>query len=260
MPSIHPTALVSDAASLAGDVAVGPFSIIDGPAVIEAGTKIGAHVWIHGRVEAGPRNTIGYGSIIGADPQDLSFDPAIDSGVRLGPSNVLREYVTIHRATAPGNSTLIGEDNYLMTGVHLGHDVVLGNRNILANNALVAGFVTIGEAVFLSGGTLLHQFIRVGDYAMFQGLAGSSKDVPPYCIVRHGNTLSGLNVIGLRRAGFAAADRNEIKSAYALLFQSGLTTSDALAEADRRRWSPAAAKLIAAVRHPTKRGVLTRIG
>ena len=196
MPEIHSTAQVSPEAQLADDVTVGPFAIIDGPARIESGCSIGPQVWIHGDVTLGPDNKIGYGSIIGADPQDLGFDPETSSGVVLGRGNVIREYVTIHRATVSGAHTTLGEENYLMTGTHLAHDVVLGNHNIFANNVLLAGHVEVGNSVVIAGACVFHQFIRIGDFVMVQGLTGSSKDIPPYCILRHGNRLSGLNAIG----------------------------------------------------------------
>jgi UDP-N-acetylglucosamine acyltransferase len=256
--TIHATALVSAEARLADDVTVGPFAIIDGPAVVGPGCVIAPHVWIHGKVELGANNRIGYGSILGADPQDLSFDPASDTGVTLGDNNVLREYVTIHRATRPGAHTTLGNGNYLMTGAHLAHDVILGDRNTLANNVLLAGFVEVGNSVVLAGGSVFHQFIRVGDFAMAQGLTGAGKDVPPYCVLRNTNRLSGLNAIGMRRGGISAQTRMEIKSAYALLFQSGLAPDAALHEADNRAWSDPARKLIEAVRAPSRRGVLTR--
>ncbi len=258
MPTIHSTALVSPDAQLARDVTVGPFAIIDGPAVIGPGCEIGAQVWIHGSVEMGAGNKVGYGAVLGADPQDLTFDPATSSGVRVGNENVLREYVTIHRATAPGGHTVIGNENYLMTGVHLGHDVTLGDSNILANNVLLAGHIECGSSVVIAGSCVFHQFIKIGDYVMVQGLTGSSKDVPPYCILRHGNRLSGLNSIGLRRGRLSPEERKEIKAAYALLFQNGLSIDNALKEAATRQWGPAASKLIKAVRNPSRKGILTR--
>ncbi len=260
MDSIHPTAQISPDARLAEDVTVGPCAIIDGPAVIGAGCEIGAQVWIHGEVSMGPMNKVGYGSILGADPQDLSFDPATRTGVVLGEGNILREYVTIHRATEGDASTRMGDGNFLMTGVHLGHDAVIGNRNVLANNALLAGFVEMGNQVVVGGGCAFHQFIRIGDHAMVQGLAGPSKDVPPYCVVRQTNRLAGLNTIGLRRGGIGPEERREIKSAYALLFQGGLALGNAVAKADSREWGSAAQKLIEAVRNPSRKGVVTREG
>ena len=258
MAQIHPTAQISPDARLAEDVTVGPYAIIDGPAVIGPRCEIGGQVWIHGEVTMGSMNKVGYGSILGADPQDLAFDPEARTGVVLGEDNVLREYVTIHRATEEGGSTMVGDGNFLMTGVHLGHDVIMGDRNILANNVLLAGFVEMGNSVVIGGGSAFHQFIRIGDYAMVGGLAGPSKDVPPYCVVRQTNRLAGLNAIGLRRGGIGPEERKEIKSAYALLFQGGLALSTAVEKADSREWGSAAQKLIEAVRNPSRKGVVTR--
>lgn len=260
MPTIHPSALVSEQAELADDVTVGPFAIIDGAARVGPGCRIGPHCWLHGDVSLGANNTIGYGSLLGADPQDLSFHPDTPTGVTLGDDNVIREYVTIHRATKAGTHTRVGDGNYLMTGVHLAHDVTMGNRNIIANNALLAGFVEMGNSVLVSGGAVFHQFIRIGDFAMAQGISGASKDLPPYCVLRDTNRLSGLNVIGMRRGGLTSEERRDIKSAYALLFQSRLNRDAALAEAGKREWNGPALKLIEAVANPSPKGVLTRQG
>ena len=258
MSNIHSTAQISPDAQLADDVTVGPFAIIDGPAIIGPGCEIGAQVWIHGAATIGAHNKIGYGSIIGGDPQDLSFDPETPTGVVLGERNVIREYVTIHRATETGSNTIIGNENYLMTGVHLAHDVRIGHKNIFANNVLLAGFVNVGDAVVIAGSCVFHQFIKIGSYAMVQGLSGASKDVPPYCVLHHGNRLAGLNSIGLRRAGFSVEERKEIKAVYRIFFQSGLAVSSALDEAGTRDWCDAAQVLIEALRNPSKKGILTR--
>jgi UDP-N-acetylglucosamine acyltransferase len=257
---IHPTAQISPDARLAEDVTIGPYAIIDGPAVIGPGCEIGAQVWIHGEVSMGAMNKVGYGSILGADPQDLAFEPATTTGVVLGEKNVLREYVTIHRATEQERSTTIGNGNFLMTGVHLGHDVVMGDRNTLANNALLAGFVEMGDQVVVGGGCAFHQFIMIGDHAMVQGLTGASKDIAPFCTVGQFNRLAGINSIGMRRGGIGPEDRREIKAAYKLLFREGLALGKAVAEADSREWGSAAQKLIEAVRNPSRKGVVTREG
>ena len=260
MPEIHPSAQVSPDARLAEDVTVGAFSIIDGPAEIGEGCEIGAQVWIHGEVSMGPGNKVGYGSIIGADPQDLGFDSDTRTRVALGEGNVIREYVTIHRATAEESGTIIGDGNFLMTGVHLGHDVALGDRNILANNVLLAGFVEMGNHVVAGGGCAFHQFIRIGDYAMVQGLTGVSKDVAPFCTVGQFNRLAGINSTGMRRGGIGPEDRREIKAVYKILFREGMALGQALAEMDTREWGIEATKLIEAVRNPSRKGVLTREG
>ncbi|NNC89518.1 MAG: acyl-ACP--UDP-N-acetylglucosamine O-acyltransferase [Akkermansiaceae bacterium] len=258
MPDIHSTALVSDAAQLADDVTVGPYSIIDGPAVIGPGCSIGAQAWIAGQVTMGSGNSIGHGVVIGSDPQDLGFDSATESGVTIGDGNTIREYATIHRGSKAGGITTIGNRNFIMVGAHFGHDVAMGDENVIANNVLFAGHVTIGNQTFIGGGAMFHQFLRVGDLAIAQGKAGVGKDVPPFCVVHSTNRLGGLNVVGMRRAGLGPDERKEIKSAYALLFQSGKNLSEAVAEAGGRSWGPHARKLIDAVQNPTKRGVLSR--
>lgn len=258
MPEIHPSALVSGDAQLADDVTIGPFSIIDGPAVIGAGTVIGPHVSIRGRVTMGRGNTIGHGAVVGEYPQSLGFDPSIDSGVVLGDNNILREYSTIHRSMDDGANTTLGSDNFLMTTAHIGHDVQAGNSNVIGSNVLLAGHIELGNHIFIGGAAALHQFIHIGDFAMVAGLAGISRDIPPFCLTTRTDRLAGLNSIGLRRAGFTPEQRKELKSAYAILFQQGLSRAGSLAEVDTREWSPAAQKLIEAVRNPSRRGVVTR--
>jgi len=258
MPAVHPSALVSPDAELADGVTVGPFTMIDGPVKLEAGVSVAGHCHIVGRVRIGTGSKVGWGSVIGADPQDLSFDPATDSGVDIAERNTIREYVTIHRGSKPGSNTCLGQGNFLMTGAHLAHDVKMGCDNIIANNVLIAGHVTVGNRVFLGGGAVFHQFIRIGDLAMAQGNSGISRDVPPYCIVHGVNRLSGINVVGLRRAGIDSATRAEIKEAYRLLFLSGHLLSKANEIAASRTWSDVARKLVDAVAMPSSKSILTR--
>lgn len=258
MPSVHPSALISADAELADDVSVGPFTVIDGPVKLEAGVRIAGHCHITGRVRVGAGSTVGWGAVIGADPQDLSFDPATESGVDIAERNTIREYVTIHRGSKPGSHTSLGAGNFLMTCAHLGHDAKLGCDNIIANNVMLAGHVTVGDRAFLGGGCAFHQFVRVGDLSITQGNAALSQDVPPYCIVHGVNLLSGLNVVGLRRAGFDSAARAEIKEAYHLLFLSRHPLRNLKEIAAARPWSDAARKLVDAVATPSRKGVVTR--
>ena len=258
MPTIHPTALVSENAQLADDVEVGPFSIIEDGVTLRSGCRVDSHSKICRGVIMGKNNVIETGAVIGGAPQDLGFDPLTDSGVLIGNENTFREYVTIHRSTQAGGNSIIGDENYLMAVVHLGHDTIVGNNNVLANNTMIAGHVTIGNNTFLGGGAGIHQFIRIGDYAMVQGNAGMTRDVPPYCIVHQINQLSGLNSVGLKRAGFTPEERKEIKLAYIILFRLKGTRQENLAEADLQTWRDAASLLIEAVRTPSTMGILTR--
>jgi UDP-N-acetylglucosamine acyltransferase len=256
MPMIHPTALISPEARIAADVRIGPFTVIEGPVTIAEGCEISGHVLLRGKLSIARGNRIGWGSVIGADPQDLHFNPETDSGIELGENNQIREYVTIHRGSQAGGMTRLGSGNFLMTGVHLAHDVRMGDHNVLANNVLLAGHILVGNRCFLGGGAVFHQFIHIGDYAIVQGNAAISMDVPPYCMAYGGNQLASLNVVGLKRAAFSAEQRMEIKRAWRLLL--GGNRKLALEEADAVSWSDEALVLVNAVRHPSRKGILTR--
>ena len=147
---------------------------------------------IAGSVLIGKNNRIGYGSVIGSLPQDLSFDRNASSGVEIGDSNVLREYCTIHRGTKEGTKTRIGSNNLLMVGAHLGHNTLLGDRVILANNVLLGGYVEIQDRVFIGGGSMVHQFTRMGTVSLMQGLSGIGKDVPSFAIAAGRNSVSAI--------------------------------------------------------------------
>ena len=216
------------------------------------------HGWIHGRVVIGENSSIGWGAVLGADPQDLSFDPETDSGVEIGPGNTIREYVTIHRATRPGGLTRTGARVLLMVGTHLAHDCRIGDDAVLANGVMLGGHVHVGKRAFLGGAAVFHQFVKIGALAIVQGNSSISKDVPPFSIVHGYNRLSGINTVGLRRAGIEAAARSEIKRLFHLLFRSGLPFSAAVEKAAAQPWSETARPLLEAATNPSRKGVVTR--
>lgn len=228
MSRIHPTALVAPGARLADDVEVGPYAIIDDGAVIGGGTHIMAHAIVRAHTVLGERNRIHMGAVIGHDPQDVAFDPCVESFVRIGCDNIIREYCTIHRGTKPGSATCIGNNNFLMAGSHVGHNVLIGDRVVLANNVLLAGYVRVGDRVFVSGGTGVHQFCRIGRLAMLSGNGRFSCNIPPFVNALERNAVAGLNLVGLRRAGVGRDAVREIKEAYLLLYRSGLLRKQAI--------------------------------
>jgi len=258
MSLIHPSALVSPTAEIGANVEIGPFSIIDEGISIGDNTKIEGHVWITGNTTIGENNTVGYGSIIGAAPQDKSFNTAIVSSVIIGDFNTIREYVTIHRSGVANGATQVGDHNYLMTGVHIASDTTLGDDNTLGNNVLLASNISVADKTFLGGGAGFHPNINIGSFAVVQGNATIGRDVPPYCIAHSRNSLSGLNTVGLKQGGFSSEQRREIKFLFNLLFNSKLNLSQAVAEAQKSDWSPAATPLLNAAISPSSRGVLTR--
>ena len=234
---IHPTAHVDPAAE------IGPDCVIE------------AHAAILGQTRLGARNHVGRGALIGGLPQDLAFDPATESGVEIGEGNVIREYCTIHRGSAAGSITRLGDRNFLMVGAHLGHNAQVGNDVVIANNVLLAGHVTVGDRCFLGGGSVVHQHVRIGRGAMLQGGSAISKDVPPFCVGALLNVIGGLNVVGLRRSGFDAGERAEIKAAFKLLYGSGLNVSQALERSREREWGTAATEFFAFAAGAKKRGL-----
>lgn len=197
---IHATAIVEDGATL------GPGCVVHAHAHVTRHCVLGAGVVVHPF------------AVIGGDPQDLSFDPKTPSQVTIGDRTVLREYVTVNRATKPGGATAVGRDCFLMSASHLAHDGSLGDRVILANAVLLAGHVHVGERAFLGGGCAIHQFCRIGAGAMLGGLSRITKDVAPFVMAAERDEVVGLNVVGLRRRGTSAAALAELKGAYREVF------------------------------------------
>ena len=231
--NIHPAAVVDPGARIGNNVEVGAYAVIGPEVTIGDNTKIQSHVVLEDTVTIGSNNFIGHGAIIGTPPQDLSFTAERKTRVEIGNDNIIREYCTIHRGSADGSATKIGDRNFLMVGAHVGHNCLIGSNVIIANDCLLGGHVCVDDGAFLGGGCVFHQFIRVGRLAITQGNSGFGKDIPPFVIAEQRNIVSGLNVVGLRRAGFSAKDRQEIKAAFKLLYLSGVNVSQALAKAAR---------------------------
>lgn len=250
---IHPTAIIDPSANLGVEVKVGPYAIIEAGCVIGDYSEVRAHAVVCGNSVMGAHNQIGYGAVIGAEPQDYGYKGG-PSRVEIGSGNKIREYVTIHRASKEGGATLIGNDNFIMGGVHLGHDVQIGNQSVLANNTLLSGYVRVGDRVFLGGATIVHQFVRIGSFAITRGGTRLGKDVPPYFMAVDTNQVSGINRVGLRRAGFSHETRRAIQAAYELIYRSDLNVSQALGELKAKFHFPEIAVLIEFI-GASKRGI-----
>jgi len=227
--AIHPTAIVDPHARVGARVRIGAYSVVGGGAVLEDDVELGHHVVLEGRVLLGPRVRIGHGSILGGVPQDLKFKETTPSGVRIGAGTVLREHVTVHRATTPEGWTEIGREGLLMGLSHVAHDCRLGDHVIVINYAGITGHCQIGDRATVGGLTGMVPFTRVGACAYIGGLAKVNADVPPYMLVDgQPATVRAVNVIGLRRAGMPPDERRALQDAYRLLFRSGLATARAL--------------------------------
>jgi UDP-N-acetylglucosamine acyltransferase len=252
---IHPTALVDSAAQIGADVEIGPFCIIGPQGVIGEKTIVQSHVVIEGEVVIGTGSFIGHGAIIGATPQDVSFSPERKTKVEIGNDNIIREYCTIHRGSPEGSATKIGDKNFLMAGAHIGHNCVIGNNVVIANNCLLAGHVRVDDGAFLGGGSTFHQHMHIGRLVMVQGSSAFGKDLPPFVIAAERNFVFGLNTVGLRRAGFTAKDRDEIKAAFKLIYQSGSNVGQAIEKAATMKFSAPAREFLGFVASAKKRGI-----
>jgi UDP-N-acetylglucosamine acyltransferase len=234
---IHRTAIIGSGAKIGANVEIGPHSIIGGAVTIADDCVIGANVVMEGEVSIGRGNRIGHGTIIGSAPQDVRFSEKTRSRVEIGDENLIREYCTIHRGSTEGSATKIGNENFFMVGVHIGHNCSVGNNVIIANNVLLAGNVAILDQAFVGGGTTFHQNMRVGRLVMVQGSSAFGKDLPPFTLAAERNMVFGLNIVGLRRAKFSAGQRDEIKRAFKLLYLSGLNTRQALEKSRETEWT-----------------------
>lgn len=253
MTSVHPSAHVASGAQLGAGVSVGPGAVIDAGAIIGAGTVVMAHAIITAYATVGENCRVHHGALVGGDPQDLGFSGG-DTRALVGDRVTLREYSTVHRASRPGNTTIVGADCYLMANAHIAHDAVVADRAILCNGALVAGHVTIGERVFLSGNSAVHQFCRVGALAMIGGGGMVARDLGPFLTMIGRGEVRGVNVVGMRRAGYDGAARRRVQAAYRALFDAA-SLEDGLAAVAAMGVHPEL-KLIADFFIASRRGVL----
>jgi UDP-N-acetylglucosamine acyltransferase len=215
-------------ASIADDVRIGPFCVVESDVTIEDGCILESSVVIKSGTTLGPNNHVFEGSVLGGPPQHVHVSER-PGRVVIGTGNMIREHVTIHRALENDDATTLGDNNLLMAGVHIAHDCRVGNNAIFTNNTLLAGHVTVEDRAYLSGASAVHQFCRIGSLAMVGGHARVNKDVPPFVTIDGGTTLAvGLNQIGLRRAGFSTQDMAQLKDAYRTIYRSGLTWNEIL--------------------------------
>ncbi|MCB1092786.1 MAG: acyl-ACP--UDP-N-acetylglucosamine O-acyltransferase [Verrucomicrobiae bacterium] len=227
---IHPTAVVDPRAELGENVRVGPYS------VIRAGVRLGDecvvhnHVTLDGPSEIGPRNEFYSYASIGQRTQDLKYrgEP---TWLRIGEGNTFREFVTVNRATSPGDATVIGSHGSFLAYAHIGHDCVVGDHCVFSNNGTLGGHVIVGDHVIISGLTAVHQFCRIGDHVITGGCSKIVQDIPPYMIA-DGNPakVRAVNTVGLQRRGFSEEAVRAAKRAHRKLYRDDLTVTAALAE------------------------------
>ncbi len=259
MSSIHPTAIIEPGAVLGDGVTIGPFCHIGAEVKLGANSVLTSHVVIAGDTEIGEGTQLFSFAAVGLAPQDLKYKGE-PTRLRIGARAIIRENVTINPGTAGGiGETVIGDDCALLACAHVAHDCRIGRGCIIVNNAMIAGHCTLGDHVIVGGGAGVHQFVRVGDHAFIGGLSGVENDVIPFAsAIGNRAQLGGLNLVGLKRRGFARPDIHALRAAYALLFsEEGSQTDRVQALKTRYGGTPAVDTLIAFVTEGGQRALCT---
>jgi len=230
MTQIHPTALVDPAAELGVDVEVGPFAIVEAGAKIGDRSRLAARAVVCGNTTLGCDNQVGIGAVLGGAAQDVKLDSP-DTFLAIGDGNVFREYCTFHRSNHDGGTTTVGNHNFFMAFVHVGHDCTVGNNIQMANQATLGGHCLIEDRAIIGGLVAVHQRVTVGGMAMVSGVSGLNVDVPPFCMVQGAPArIIGVNVIGMKRNGLGPTARSSVRAAVRILFKSQRHRGDALQE------------------------------
>jgi UDP-N-acetylglucosamine acyltransferase len=232
--TIHPTAIIHDGAKLGEGVEIGPWCIIGPDVVLGDGVRLLSHAIVDGATEIGAECVIHPFAKLGGDPQHLGHKGE-KTRLLVGARNIVREHVTFNTGTASGRGvTTIGDDCLFMAASHVAHDCIVGNSVVFANNATLGGHVTVEDFVFLGGLAACHQYIRIGRYAFIGGMSGVAKDIIPFGSVwgNHAH-LEGLNLVGLKRRGFARDTIHDLRAAYRLLFADEGTFQERLEDVAR---------------------------
>ena len=251
---VAPTAKVHPGAAVGPGVRIGEFCVIESDVQIGAACILEPYVYIKRWTTLGRDNEISAGTVLGTDPLDKAFTGA-RSYLRIGNANKIREHYTISRGTQPESATEIGDGNYIMTSGHIAHNSRIGNQTVIASCALIAGYVEIEDQAFISGGVGVHQYTKIGRLAMIGGNTRVNRDVPPFFLCAGLYVAAkGLNLIGLKRAGFQASDVATLKQAYHLLYRSGLKLQEALARIETEIPTPETLHLVNFIRR-SDRGI-----
>jgi UDP-N-acetylglucosamine acyltransferase len=249
-----PTARVHPEAIIGPDVRIGEFCVIESDVVIGAGCVLEPYVCVKRWTTLGEHNEVSAGTVLGTDPLDKNFTGA-RSYLKIGNGNKIREHFTISRGTAPESATEIGDGNFIMTAGHIAHNCKIGSHTVITSCALLGGYVEIEDQAFLSGGVLVHQYSKIGRLAMISGNTRVNLDAPPFfTYAGYSIEAKGLNLVGLKRAGYKAPDVSILKRAYQFLYRSGLKLEDAVAKIETEIPTPETLHLVGFIRR-SQRGI-----
>ncbi len=251
--AVHPLALVDLCAEIHPSAEIGPHVVIDGPVTIGAGTVIRPFAVVYGPTVIGENCRIHSHAVVGDVPQDRAFKDE-NSSCRIGAGTIIREGVTIHRATGPEAVTSVGKNCYLMTNSHVGHNCVLDDDVTLISGSLLGGHVHIARQAIISGNAAVHQFTRIGRLAMIGGLSKITQDIPPFMMTAQDGSVVGINLVGLRRAGYGPEERARVKEAFRVIYHLGLSLPHALERLVEQK-SPALTPIVEFLAETSRRGM-----
>jgi UDP-N-acetylglucosamine acyltransferase len=225
---IADTACVDPRAEIADDVEIGPYCVIGSDAKIGRGTRLISHVCIYGITTIGQLNLISPFTVIGGDPQDVSYQ-GTPTRVEIGDRNIIRENVTINRATEKEDGvTRVGSHNFLFAGAHVAHDCKLGDRITIANGTMLGGHVHVQSHASLSGGVAVHHYVTIGSHCFVGGQSRIYHDVPPYMLV-DGNPskVRCINIVGLKRSDISSEAIDSLHEAHRLIYRAKMSARHA---------------------------------
>ena len=232
---ISPQAYIAPGAQIGARVRVYPFAYIEDDVVIGDDCVIYPHVSLMSGTRLGQGNTIYQNAVLGASPQDFSWQGGASSLV-IGDHNVIRENVVISRSSLPTVSTQIGDHNILMEGTHISHNCVIGDHNVFGYAVKIACDCTIGSKTIFSSNVTAKPQCHIGDLAFILTGCRFGEDIPPYITVKDNPaTYAGIHAGMLAKVG-GIDERTQrlLAMAYRLVFKGKVSLYDAILQIEEQ--------------------------